>query len=291
MNLPVGFDFHFFWSAAQQLLHGGSPYAVGGFFSPFPLALLLAPLALLPFLPAYALWTLLKLWLLARATSRIGFLKALLFFPVAFDLQQGQIDLLVFALALRLDWLGAALSSLRPQLAIWIIPFCAWQWWKDGRYDQFWKTLAGIGALYGLSTLIQPGWWQEWLGALAVARQYNEQSASLFGLATVLPLDPGLSFLLIALAAVAAFALVRPRAARTYWQLVAMFNPVANAYSLVVLFDQADWVAIGLAFCALPLSLVTRTNAAWAIVPLYLLAKDRWLPALSRRARVPADLS
>ena len=151
-----GFDFDFFWRAAQAILQGQSPYTISGFFSPYPVALLLTPLALLPFVVAYILWTVLKLWLLPMMVGRGQFLKALLFFPVAFDLLQGQLDLLVFTLSLQQDWAGVVISSLRPQLAIWIIPFCAWQWWKNKRYDQFWKSALGIIALYGVSTVIEP---------------------------------------------------------------------------------------------------------------------------------------
>jgi hypothetical protein len=279
-----GFDFDFFWRAAGAILHGQSPYVVGGFFSPYPLALVLLPFALLPFAWAYGLWTALKLFLLARAGDRRQFLKAILFFPVAFDLLQGQLDLLVFALALRLDWLGVVVSTLRPQLALWIIPFCAWQWWAGRRYDQFWKAALGVAALWGLSTALEPRWWLQWFGALGVAWQYNGQSASLFGLSGLLPLPHTAVFVAISLLGAAVFVLLRPKTARAYWQWVALFNPVANVYSLVVLFNQADWVVIVLALLALPLSLAAHTNAVWALIPLYLVLKDRLGPVIARRA-------
>ena len=283
----IGFDFNFFWMAANAILRGASPYSIGGFFSPFPVALLLLPLALLPFIAAYGLWSALKLFLLARAGDRWGFLKAVLFFPVAFDLLQGQLDLLIFILATRLDWLGAVVSTLRPQLAIWIIPFLAWGWWKGRRFDQYWKTALGIVILYGVSTLIQPNWWADWLQASNVAWQYNQQSASLFGLATVLPLPHIAVFSAVAVLAVIAFLVMRPETARVYWQWVALFNPVANVYSLVILFDQADWVLILLGVLALPLSQLLHTNAVWALIPLYLALKDRFTPRLGPERVAP----
>ena len=76
-----GFGFNFFWNAANAILLGQSPYAVGDYFSPYPLALLLVPLALLQFLLAFASWIGLKVFLLARGSDRWIFLKAILFFP------------------------------------------------------------------------------------------------------------------------------------------------------------------------------------------------------------------
>ena len=130
-----GFDFDFFWRAARAVLQGQSPYIVGGFFSPYPVALVLVPFALLPFAWAYGTWTALKLFLLARTGNGLTFVKAILFFPVAFDILQGQLDLLVFMIAMAPNWIGVTVSTLRPQLAIWIIPFSAWHWWVNKRYD------------------------------------------------------------------------------------------------------------------------------------------------------------
>ena len=81
--------------------------------------------------------------------------------------------------------------------------------------------------------------------------------------------------------AVASFIVLRPGTPSRFWQFVGLFNPVANVYSLVVLFDQADWVVIIAGVLALPLSLVTRTNTVWALIPLYLTLKDRFAPAAS----------
>ncbi|MFH1184876.1 MAG: hypothetical protein V1755_07540 [Chloroflexota bacterium] len=278
-----GYDFDFFWRAAGAVLHGDSPYTVGGFFSPYPLALLLTPLALLPFGIAYGAWTLLKLALLARCVDRWSFLRMLLFVPVAFDLSLGQLDLLVVLLASRLNWIGAVISTLRPQLAIWIIPFLAWTWWKENRPDQYWKSLLGILFLFGLSTLIEPGWWGSWINAGSVAWQYNAQSASIFGLAQILPVSQVNVFAVVALLAVICLVLLRPLTPRAFWRFLALFNPVANVYSLVVLFGQIDWVVILMGVLALPVSRITHTNAVWALIPLYLVIKDRLLPRMPDR--------
>lgn len=275
--ITFGYDLDFFWRAAQATLHGASPYTVGGFFSPYPTALFFVPFALLPFRIAYALWTGGKLALLANAGDRWGFLKALLFFPVAFDLVQGQLDLFIFLIALRSNWLGLTLSTLRPQLAIWIIPWLALQWWKDRRWEQFGKSALGVGALFSVSTIVEPRWWQNWLNAPSVAWVYNRQSASLFGLAQILPFSQLEVVIAISILAALALVLLKPKTSHAYWQWVALFNPVANVYSLVILFDQVDWMVIALGFFALPVSEQLRTNAVWASIPLYLMFKDRYL--------------
>jgi hypothetical protein len=272
--MAFGSDFRFFWEAASQILRGGSPYNIGGFYSPYPLALLLVPFALLPFTAAFGVWTAFKLFLLAKSGDRLEFLKAVLFFPVAFDLLQGQLDLLVFMTAMPFDWFGVVISAIRPQLALWIIPWKARSWWKTKRFDQFWKSTLGIIILYGASTLIEPGWWMDWFHATSVAWQYNQQSASLFGLAQILPFSHLGVFIGIFILGVFCFVLLRPKTPRSYWQWVALFNPVANIYSLVILFDQVDWVVIILGLLALPLSQWVHTNAIWALIPLYLILKD-----------------
>jgi len=280
----LAYDFDFFWRAAGAILRGQSPYVISGFYSPYPLALVLMPLALLPMLLAYGIWTALKFLLLARAGNRWQFLRAILFFPVAYELRQGQLDLLIFILAGKLNWFGAIISTLRPQLGIWIIPLCAWRWWKGRMYDQFWKSALGVLALYGASTVIAPNWWAEWANALRVAWGYNEQSASLFGLTHFLPVSHAASFVGISALAAASFALLRPGTPREYWQLMAAFNPVAHVYSLVVLYDQVDPGVILLGLLALPLSWTAHTNAIWALIPLYLIFKDRFLPTISQRS-------
>jgi hypothetical protein len=271
-----GFDFRIFWSAAAAVLQGQSPYTIVGFFSPHPLAVLLIPFALLPFELAYFLWTGLKIFLLVKSTDRWGFIKALVFFPVAFDLLQGQMDLLVFILALKLNWIGVVLSTVRPQLAIWILPYTFYRWWQEKKFDQFWKSALGVLALYGTSTLIDPDWWQKWFNAPKIAWEYNQQSASLFGLAKILPFDHLITFVAIGILAILAFFFLRPRTQNAYWQWVALFNPVANIYSLTILFNQVDWIIVVFGLLALPVSQLLHTNAVWALMPLYLILKERF---------------
>lgn len=270
-----GYDFRIFWNAAAQIARGQSPYTVVGYFSPFPLALILTPFTLLPFPIAFAAWTALKLWLLLKTTDTWGFLKALLFYPVLFEVIQGQIDLLVFLLSLRMNWIAVTLSTLRPQLAIWIIPFSAYIWLREKRFDQFWKSASGIAILFGIATILQPDWWTSWFGALSIAWEYNQQSASLYGIARVLPMPHIISFALILVISIVVFLWLRPFEPRKYWQWASLFNPIANVYSLSVLVNQVDWCMVILGLIVLPVTQYVHSGVPFALIPSYLILHDR----------------
>ena len=88
------YDFDIFWRGGRSLLEGTSPYQVPGFYSPLPLAVLFAPLALLPLPVAYAIFVLASLWMLWKAAGwRGGW--ALVSFPVLFTFFVGQVDLIL----------------------------------------------------------------------------------------------------------------------------------------------------------------------------------------------------
>lgn len=111
MEYP-GWDFHFWYDAAQVLISGGDPYSVAGFPAP-PMSLLPA-LSLSPmdfdsarwvFLAANVALCLFAIWFAARANAsapvRAGFLVTVLFFlasnPAQMLLERGNTDGLVLA--------------------------------------------------------------------------------------------------------------------------------------------------------------------------------------------------
>ncbi len=154
-----GFDFSFFWRAANAIIAWPITIQYWRLLFAISISPFTAAFRIPAFATAYGLWTGLKLLLLAKSGDRWGFIKAILFLPVAFDLLQGQLDLLIFILAIRSNWLGVVMSTVRPQLAIWIVPFSVWNWWKSKEYDQFWKAASGALMLYGASTYLEPDWW------------------------------------------------------------------------------------------------------------------------------------
>jgi hypothetical protein len=265
----MGYDFQIFWNGAQAVLQGQSPYTIHGFFSPLPFALAISPLGLIPFWPAYGLWTVLNL---AALWSLVGkqLPKLLIFLPVTFGLWVGQVDLPILALGLSGTWAGVALSMLKPQLAIWILPIAFLTWWKNNHKDRIWKSILAGTILYLLPTIAQPGWWRDWLAASPAAVDY---AAALTGLPTTL------TFGFVGLLGIFAFVRLKPFSPGAYWDWVAAFNPISNIYSLCVLVQQTDWIAIGLSWLLLPLSLALHTGLPWAAVPIYLFWRYHRKPA------------
>jgi hypothetical protein len=146
-----GFDFHIFWDASRQVLHGRSPYpspaavaqvtdpAAGHFFVYPPLlAFALAPLAALPFGAAAAIYTVLLIGAmtltlrLLRVTDWRCYAIAFASLPVLSSLRLGAISpLLALAAAVAWRWrdrwlvVGAAVGgAVVAKLFLW--PLVVW---------------------------------------------------------------------------------------------------------------------------------------------------------------------
>ena len=265
----MGYDFAFYWLAARSIVAGHSPYLIDGFMSPPPFAIIMVPLGLISFDTAWWIWTLINvvsLVVLAKKQS----LKALLFLPVAFAIFVGQMDLPILALGLYGGWMGLALTALKPQLAVWIIPFVFYRWWREGKIKDIVLTIASLSFLYGLPLLLVPSWWTEWRNNSPSIFQYAEHASSLYGI-SALTSFPVISFFVIALLSGVIFVVWHPVSPRQFWCFVALFNPVSNAYSLCVLIDQLDWVSIVLSWIALILSSYVHTGLSFIIIPIYML--------------------
>jgi hypothetical protein len=270
----MGYDFEIFWHGAQAILQGQSPYTIHGFFSPMPFALAFLPLGLIPFWPAFVVWSLINLGSLwALVGKRLP--QLLLFLPVTFGLWVGQVDLPILAAGLSGTWAGVALSMLKPQLAVWIVPMAFLTWWRKNQKDRIWKSALAGAILYLVPTIAQPGWVRAWLAASPSVLSYAEHASSLFGAAALTALPALLTFGVIAAAGALIFVWLKPLTPNPYWDWVASFNPIANIYSLCVLVKQADWIAIGLSWLLLPLSLAIHTGLPWAAIPVYLWWRHR----------------
>lgn len=264
----IGYDFKFFWEAARAVLNGVSPYTVSGFFSPLPFAWLLAPIGFFKFEIAYVIWTILNIVSLF-VISKKNIHRLLLFLPVFFALWVGQVDLIILAMGLFGGWIGLALATLKPQLAFWLIGIKFIEWWRLGEKKKLILTLLGIFVLYGIPSIIQPGWWKEWLISTPSILTYSEHASSLFGIATFSDLPVVAIFVGVCLLAVISFILFRPYG-NQYWNWVAIFNPVANIYSLCVLYANVDWWAVILSWVLLPISLSVHTGLPWIVIPIFL---------------------
>jgi hypothetical protein len=286
----LGYDFAIFWEAARALLAGHSPYSVPGFFSPLPFLLPVLPLALLPYWAAFSVWTVFNLAALALVARRHA-LRALLFLPVLFSLWVGQVDLIIIALAFTGTWWGLALAALKPQLAVWLIPFFVLGWWRAGHKTSIVRMLSTAAALYTVPTVLDPSWWTAWLEATPSVLRYSEHASSLFGISALLqPTIPLIvSFGAVSILGGAVFFKVRPLSDRRYWSWAALFNPLANVYSQCILVPQADWIALALSWLLLPLSLHWHTGLPWAVVPVYLLWRTRRVPNDSPGPTLPTQ--
>ncbi len=214
-------DFRLAYGSARAGLHSGWPRlydfglqerAVAGlgpgfswqpFINPPPLALLVAPLTVIPFRAALATWTVLLVaalvaaWWLAAPGGRLERVAHLALatglFPVAYGLavgQSGTVVMLAVAAAWALDArgrqgaAGLALSAIciKPQLAF-LVPVCLL---ATGRVRLFAAWLVASAAIAaGSLLLLGSGGIRSWLDALSVAAGWAATrrftAAGLFG--------------------------------------------------------------------------------------------------------------
>ena len=266
----LGYDFNIFWEGARAILSGHSPYSVEGFFSPLPFAWLILPFGFLSFEVAYSIWTAINLLSLV-VISKKDALRLILFLPVMFAIWVGQVDLLIIAAGFFGGWLGLAITTLKPQLSVWIVSYKFAEWWREGKRQNILYTLLAILVIYGIPSLLQPGWWNSWASAPPSIFHYASHASSLFGLSALFVNSTfNTLFFVIALAAIS-FILLRPFSRGRFLSWVAIFNPVANIYSLSIVFEN---VAIGLSWLLLPVSINLHTGLPWAFIPIYLLWRD-----------------
>jgi hypothetical protein len=222
-------DFFTFWLAGHLVSQGGSPYDttqwVAGyhqfeigivpnlaFLYPLPLALLLAPLGLLPFHTAYIVWvTLIQLMILtslavllsmdANPRAKLFFIPLLagivLFRPTILTLTQGQVSgLFLFALAWvtflwqkeKWFWGGflMGLLALKPNLGVPVILLLT-VWFLLQKHWNALRGTVGSGILLLAAGLIyNPGWIAEYwkIGNDKLAQNFGG-SPTVWGLAAL----------------------------------------------------------------------------------------------------------
>jgi hypothetical protein len=158
-------DWYIFYSAGRAILDGASPYGVVDYFNPIQAAWLLAPSTFLPFeiwVAVMIALSFLAVILLCRKNSH----WTLLSFPFVFGMIMGSLDLFLWVPARLLGGVGLALITLKPQLAVFLVPLQLAAWWREDRKRPILAFLISAGVLWGIPILIQPGWIGEWLGSL-----------------------------------------------------------------------------------------------------------------------------
>ena len=183
-------DFQVFYAGTRELLGGRTPYTTG-FVSPPWFALLVAPLALLPYPTASTAWFLVNFgalavaiwgsfrlldWQPGLAPLLLTVLVAVLWPPAQLHLRLGQNSMLVFALlalgcvAYRaerrfLAGLLLAAAAVKPQLASLLIGGIVVAEWRRFRTAHVLLGLAlGVGVGLALSAALAPAWIEDVLG-------------------------------------------------------------------------------------------------------------------------------
>jgi len=227
------YDFDIFWRGGRSLLEGTSPYQVPGFYSPLPLAVLFAPLALLPLPVAYAIFVLASLWMLWKAAGSRGYRSgwALVSFPVLFTFFVGQVDLILALSAALLGPLALPFLLAKPQIAFVTAPWLLLH--SDRR-----KLALGIGAMVGMLLLcfwLRPDWVSEWLASTPQRADYGRHDSNLYRL-----VPEGVRTTLVWILSPIALALgawLKER--RRSWAVLHLLTPVTNVYSAAAL---AEWI-------------------------------------------------
>lgn len=220
------YDFHLFYAAGRALLAGQTPYTVPDFRSPYPLAIIFMPLALLPESIAYAAYLIgcvILLWRCLKPAQAWGGLS----FPVLFTLFVGQIDLPLALIVSRYGPWTYALALLKPQLALVLLP---WYLWRLKRRDWIKVLLPGL-ALLGVSFAMQPGWVGEWWLVLPDLSDYARHDSNLYWL-----LKPATATIPVILGCLAALTYALGTGSRSKsWTVLHLFAPATNIYSSAIL--------------------------------------------------------
>lgn len=177
----LGKDFFVFWQIAQGILKGLPLYSIPESLYPPATLFFFAPLGLLPFQIAFALWTGLNVILVIQAAKQFNEKKSYMWFfytPTIFTLLTGQIDILFLWLASlmliknrKVNIACAILITLKPQIAFIVLPWILFNWIKRDR-KAFLLWIAGCAILHSFPLLVDPLVYQKWFDSM---RMYSSQ--------------------------------------------------------------------------------------------------------------------
>lgn len=258
------YDFEIFWRGGRRILAGTSPYRVKGFISPLPLAVLFAPLGLLPMPAAYGVFLLGSLAMLWKAAGQRT-LWALLSFPVIFTLFVGQVDLFLALAAALLGPLALPLLLAKPQVAFVAAPWLLL--YRDRR-----RLALGIAAALGMLLLcfwLRPGWLAEWHKAAPPLSDYAAHDSNLYRLVPD-TIQTSLAWVLTPLALGVGIWL---RERRDSWSLLHLLAPITNVYSTAVLAEWIGPLEVVLSWAAFVLAGSLHGGAPMFVVALAILAR------------------
>jgi hypothetical protein len=233
---------------ATFLLTGSYSSTASGVAYPFPVILLMIPLALLPLPWAATIWTLISLLtvlalpiVLLERPSIWAFVLSLLYFPFLASLEEAQWGPVLLAFALvslhyyrtgRQQWSGFVLplALLKPQVGIALFLAVAAFVLLRGVDRRWWYGIAlGFAIWWGASLLIAPDWPLGWLGQI---QRYSDENQN-----AILALLP-LGAVVLALAALVAALAWRRRDAEVVLGAVLLIGllalPTRSVYNQVL---------------------------------------------------------
>jgi hypothetical protein len=157
-------DAYAYWSTRDGVLYGDAAGRIGSYLYSPAFAQLLRPLTWLPLAAFTALWTALLLavhgWLAGRRLA----LALLLFLPISFEIVSGNVHLLYAAVAVvgfrwPAAWALPLLTKVTP--GIGLVWFAVRREWRPLAI-----SLGATAAIAGLSYLLAPADWAQWLDIL-----------------------------------------------------------------------------------------------------------------------------
>ena len=228
-------DWRIFYDAGAAVLAGLSPYSVAGYYNPMVVALLLAPTTLIPF----DVWV----WVMI-GLSAVGIITVcrkrshwvLLSFPFIYGMSWGSLDVFLFAPSVFFGGTGLALITLKPQLAIFIVPLKLAQWYRAGDWRNIRRFVLAAGYLWTLPVLLFPKWPQEWLQSMPKLSERSLGAASLAGL------DFGAWWAVLLLACMLGVVVWLIAKRRAEFHLPMIFAPSLWASDYLTTMQSASWL-------------------------------------------------
>jgi hypothetical protein len=230
-------DFAIIWQGLTAFLHTGNAY---GYFYYYPptFTLLLSPLGMIPALAGHLLLVALGLVVMLAVHGR-RLLYWVAFMPLLYCLLVGQVDLLLIGLLLwagtsRKGVLVAALVTVKPQIAVLVLPVYLARLLRENPGLLKWWLLSVV-ALWGGTALLVPGQMIQWIQML-LSGELGHAAPTSPGLWAVLPGIPALCLSIVL--GVLAF---RQREEGVQRAVMILISPFGLFYSQVSLIETAPW--------------------------------------------------
>lgn len=183
----LGYDFSLFWNIGRAVLAGIDPYSVQKSFYPPATLALFTLFGLAPFTIAYALWTginviLLNKFLRTLTAEKTRFLWFI--FPSAlFVLMAGQLDIFFLYATTLLPKkglraaLGIVLLTLKPHIALIVLPWYLIQWIQHDRKTLI-RAVLLTAFVHALPIVISPTIYSNWFTSMGTQTNWRLTKSS-----------------------------------------------------------------------------------------------------------------